>query len=128
MNSVIGALETMYGVPTLKSQAQKALFNQLDLVLPSWTTAIVTENLQLQDKLRFVTRDYDRLRQRLRSRKRRIREALHESRYKNQRMEEIEEFIDKQWYRRAQSELRTLRSLNYVQNELQQIYSLIRVS
>ena len=118
----------MYGVPTLKSQAQKALFNQLDLVLPSWTTAIVTENLQLQDKLRFVTRDYDRLRQRLRSRKRRIREALHESRYKNQRMEEIEEFIDKQWYRRAQSELRTLRSLNYVQNELQQIYSLIRVS
>ena len=128
MNAVRDTIRSMFAVPTLRDHALRSVFAQLDLVLPGWTTGIITENLHLRDKLQFVTQSLDRIKIRLHRHKARIRGALHNLRYMHQKMEEIELMLDRRQYRRAQSELRTLRSLDGVQDELQSLYRLVTVS
>ena len=116
-----------YGVPSLRMFAKKKIFSHMDEVLPSWTTQVFIENLHLQEKLRNVTRDLEKLNSRVSRRKNRTKEALHELSYVSEKMREIEHAIRDQRNHYAAAELQCLRSLDAAKRELKYWNNLCQV-
>ena len=117
-----------YGVPSLRMFAKKKIFAHMDEVLPSWTTQVFVENLHLQEKLRNVTRDLEKCTSRIRRRKNRTSEALHEMSYVSSKMHEIEIAIRDNRNHYAATELQCLRSLDAAHRELKYWNNLCHVS
>ena len=117
-----------YGVPSLRMFARKKIFTHMDEVLPSWTTQVFVENLHLQKKLRNVTRDLEKHTSRIRRRRNRITEAMHEHSYVSAKLLEIENAVRDNRNRYAAAELQCLRSLDTVGRELKYWNNLCHVS
>ena len=126
-DTVIDLMLEDYQVPTLKMFAQRKIFDRINEVQPDWPTKIFVENLHLNERIRNLTGQLDKLNSRIRRRKNRIREAIHESQYVSAKMEEICDAIEAGEKHYAITELRCLRDLDTVSRELQYWRNLIQV-
>lgn len=128
MDSVMDCLLMGHHVPSLRLFAKKRIFSHVDEVMPNWTTRVFVENLHLQEKVRRLTADLEKHGSRLRRRRNRAVEAVHEMDYVSAKLLEIETAIYDQRYQYAAGELRCLRGLDSARKELQYWHNLCHVS
>ena len=114
--------------PSLKFFAQKQVLRNLDEILPCSKTSMLVENTSLQSRIVRLERNAEKFSLRLRRRRSRIRESLHEIMYVSHKMIEIADAIQDERLHYAESELRTLSDLNSCETTLRSLLSLIEVS
>ena len=113
--------------PSLEYFARKKILQNLDEIAPSSKISLLIDNTTLQSKIRRMERDSEKFQLRLRRRRNRIRESLHEIQYVSHKMIEIADAIQSLNLHYAESELRTLSNLNSCETTLQSCLSVIEV-
>ena len=114
-------------LPSLEYFARKKVLQNLEEMLPQSKVSLLIENASLQSKVRHMERDSEKFSLRLRRRRNRIRESLHEIQYVSHKMIEIADAIRSSNLHYAESELRTLSNLNSCETTLRSCLSIIEV-
>ena len=113
--------------PTLEECARRRIFQLLDADMPRWNTSVIGENLRLTARVTRLERDIEKMSVSLRRQRSRIRESLHDTQYQSWKMIEIANAIRDRRLHYAESELRTLSSLDTCETALRRILDIIEV-
>ena len=114
--------------PSLEHFARKKVLQNLEEMMPRSKISLLMENASLQSKAHHMERDSEKFYSRLRRRRNRIRESLHEIQYVSCKMIEIADAVQARNLHYAESELRTLSNLNSCETTLRSCLSVIEVT